>query len=114
MMEFALCATTFILFLVALMQAAYAVYCYNTITNAAREAARYAAVHGTGTSTASIQQAAINSAVGVPLATSNITVTWPTDPNVSTAKDAQVYISYDYKFFGTLTLTGFSRMLVSQ
>lgn len=82
----------------AIFMSAYAVYCYNTITNAAREAARYAAMHGAGASTGSIQQAAINLAVGVPLATSNITVTWPTDPNVFTAKDAQVYISYDYKF----------------
>ena len=116
--EFGLAASFFILFLLSLMQAGYGVYCYNTMTNAAREAARYAALRGpnspTPATTAQIQQAAIDAAVGVPLSTSNITVSWPNDPNISSLKDAQVNISYNYSWIGTLTLTAFSRMLVSQ
>ena len=116
--EFGLAASFFILFLAGLMQAGYGVYCYNTMTNAAREAARYAALRGPNSpspaTTAQIQNVAIASAVGVPLTTTNITVSWPNDPNDSSQKDAQVFISYNYSMFGNLTLTAFSRMLVSQ
>jgi Flp pilus assembly protein TadG len=122
--EFALVATVFLLTLFAIMSLGLAVYKYNTLCSAAREAVRYAIVHGptsvSPSTTAQIQQVAINQAPGLNLKTSDITVSFPADPNNSAQKDAQVKISYNYSppipFMRrvTLTLTSTAQMLVSQ
>jgi hypothetical protein len=70
--------------------------------------------------TAQIQQVAINAAIGVNLAITNVSVTWPADANLPSLKDAQVKITYNYSFRipfmspVTLALTSTSQMLVSQ
>jgi Flp pilus assembly protein TadG len=124
MVEFALGASLFILILFATIEMALAVFAYNTLCFAAREAARYAMVHGPNSpnpaTTAQIQQVAINAAASVNLSATNITVSWPADSNLPSKQDAQVQISYNYNlqipFLSsvTLKLTSTSQMLVSQ
>jgi Flp pilus assembly protein TadG len=130
LVEFATIATSLFLLLFGLMFVGNAVYRYNTMSNAAREAVRYAIVHSpTSPNPATndqIRQVAINYATGVNLTANDITVTWPKDPNINNitnktdAYDAQVQISYSYSlnvpFLNAVTwnLTSTSRMLVSQ
>jgi Flp pilus assembly protein TadG len=125
LVEFAIVASVFLLTLFAIMSLGLGVYKYNTLCSAAREAVRYAIVHGptslSPSTTAQIQQIAINQAPGLNLKASDITVSFPADPNSSsTQKDAKVQISYNYSppipFMPqiTLTLTSTAQMLVSQ
>ena len=124
LVEFAIVASVFLVTLFAIMSLGLGVYKYNTLCSAAREAVRYAIVHGptslSPSTTAQIQQIAINQAPGLNLKASDITVTFPADPNNSAQKDAKVQISYNYSppmpFMRpvTLTLTSTAQMLVSQ
>jgi Flp pilus assembly protein TadG len=124
MAEFAAVATGLFLLMFGLMSLGSAVYAYNTVSNATREAVRYAIVHSPTSpdpaSTSEIQQVAIDYAVGLPLTADDITVTWPSDSANSKKTDAQVQVSYPYQisipFMSpiTVTLTSTSRMLVSQ
>jgi Flp pilus assembly protein TadG len=122
--EFAIVATLLFLITFAIIELSLAVYQYNTVCSAARDAVRYAIVHSPTSAnpatTSQIQQVAINAALNVNLTASNITVSWPADANLPTKQDAEVQISYQYKLqvpfvpTTTLTLTSASRMLVSQ
>jgi Flp pilus assembly protein TadG len=130
MVEFAVVGATLLLVLFAMMFMGDAVYTYNTMSQAAREAVRYAVVHSPTSpnpaTTSQIQQVAINYADALGLTASNITVTWPQDPNINRisnkndAYDAQVAITYTYKTHvpflkaASFDLTSTSRMLVSQ
>jgi Flp pilus assembly protein TadG len=124
MLEFAGIATAFLIVMFAIIEMGLAVYTYNTISEASREAVRYAAVHSPTSANpvtnAQIQQVAMNAATGVALSSSNVTVTWPADPNLPSIDDAEVQITYNYSlnipFMSsvTLPLTSTSRMLVSQ
>ncbi len=117
-------ATVLFLLTFGIMTLGSAVYSYNTISNAAREAVRYAVVHSSSSAnpatTDQIQQVALNYAVGLNLKESDVKVTWPADPNQGMRSDAQVQISYTYNlkipFMSrvALGLTSTSRMLVSQ
>lgn len=122
--EFAVSATAFFVLLFGLMQMSLAVYSYNTICSAAREAVRYAIVHSpTGpnpATTAQIQQVAIDYAPALNLTADEISVSWPVDAALSSEHDAQVAISHNYSlqipFLPTtaFALSNTSQMLVSQ
>lgn len=122
--EFGLVATGLFLLIFALMSLGSAVYDYNTLSSAAREAVRYATIHSpTSADPATpdqIKQVAINYAQGMDIEKSDVSVSWPTDPNITIKKDAQVTVSYTYKLKiplmspVALDLTSTSRMLVSQ
>ena len=124
MVEFVLIATAFFLLTFGIIEMGLAVYTYNTISEASREAVRYAAVHSPTSANpvtnAQIQQVAINAANGMNLTSSNVAVSWPADQNLPTMDDAEVQISYSYgisiPFMSAMTvrLTSTSRMLVSQ
>jgi len=124
MVEFALAASLFLLMLFATIEMAQTVLAYNSLCFAAREAARYAMVHGPNSAnpatTAQIQQVAINAAPSLTLNAGNISVSWPADSNLPLQQDAQVQISYNYKlqipFLPTVTLkfVSTSQVLVSQ
>jgi Flp pilus assembly protein TadG len=124
MVEFVLIATAFFLLTFGIIEMGLAVYTYNTISEASREAVRYAAVHSPTSANpatnAQIQQIAINAANGVNLTSSNVAVSWPADQNLPTMDDAEVQITYSYgisiPFMSatTVQLTSTSRMLVSQ
>ena len=124
LVEFALASTTFLLLVFGVMEMCVAVYSYNTICSAAREAVRFAIVHSpTGpnpATTAQIQQVAIDYAPALNLTASEITVSWPADAALPSQLDAQVSISHAFTlqipFIVTtsLALSGTSQMLVSQ
>ena len=117
--EFALCASLFLLLTFGIIEFALVVYAYNTISNASRECVRYAIVHSSA-SNSQIQQVTINYARIPGFTTGNATVSWPADPNLPAQKDAQCKISYNYNLDipflpqRTLALTSTSRMLVSR
>ena len=124
LVEFTLVASLFLLILFATMQLTLAVLTYNSLCFAAREAARYAMVHGPNSpnpvTTAQIQQIAINAAPSLNLSASNITVNWVADPSLPSKQDVQVQVSYTYPIqipFVTPVTANFvttSQMLVSQ
>lgn len=124
MTEFLAIATALFIVMFALMNLGSAVYAYNTVSNATREAVRYAIVHSPTSAdpatTAEIQQVAINYAIDLNLTQSDVLVSWPPDPFIAKKNDAQVQISYPYRLDipflkpVVLTLTSTSRMLVSQ
>lgn len=124
MTEFCGVATVLFLLMFGLMDLGSAVYSYNTVSNATREAVRYAIVHSPTSanpaSTSEIRQVAINYAVGLGLTDGDISVSWPTDPYDTKKSDAEVQITYPYEikipFLSTVSvnLTSTSRMMVSQ
>ncbi|MBF6571254.1 MAG: pilus assembly protein [Candidatus Binataceae bacterium] len=124
LLEFALAATLLFLLIFGIMEMALAVYSYNTVCSAAREAVRYAIVHSpTGpnpSTTSQIQQVAIDYAVDLNPKQLTVNVSWPNDANLPSQADAQVQVSYHYQLQipsvspVTLTLSSTSRMLVSQ
>jgi hypothetical protein len=103
------------------------VYRYNTVGMAAREAVRYAIVHGpnsqnpagTGTNP-TVEQVAVNFAPF--LSTTEVAVSYPVDtnPNLKNQQDAVVTITHNYTqqipFMSAvpLVLTTSSQMLLSQ
>ena len=129
--EFAMVSSIFLLLVFGIIEMAIVVYQYTTISMAAREAVRYAAVHSPTSAnpatTAQIQAVATNEATF--LTASEVTVSFPADPNADAAgqDDAQVSISHAYSLYIpvldyfvsatdplTMTLTSSSQMLVSQ
>jgi len=127
MAEFALIGGAFFMLLFATMQGAQAVFTYNSICEAAREAVRYAIVHGPNSPSPSvspytdIKNIAINAVPNLNLTTGNVTVNLLNDPKLGAAqKDFQVTVSYNYAIAlpftksGTWTMTATSQMLVSQ
>ena len=125
--EFFLIISAFFLILFGMMETAQAVFTYNSICEAAREAVRYAIVHGPNSVDPSvspytdIQQVAINAVPDLALTSANVVVSWPADPNISAKKDPQVKVSYTYSlspipFLPSISvpLTATSQMLVSQ
>jgi Flp pilus assembly protein TadG len=126
MVEFALIGGAFFMLLFATIQAAEAVFTYNSICEASREAVRYAIVHGPNSPSPSvspysdIKQIAINAVPNLNLTTNNVAVNLLNDPKLPTLKDVQVTVTYNYALAipftksGTWTLTATSQMLVSQ
>ena len=125
--EFAMGATIFLMLMFTIIEMAMVVYSYNTISHAARECVRYAIVHSpTGpnpATTAQIKNVAVSYAdLPAPnqLTASEVTVTWPADPNLPSSDDAQCTIALNYSLripflpSRTLPLTATARMLVSQ
>jgi Flp pilus assembly protein TadG len=119
MVEFALVASLFLLLMFAVLQLSLAVLTYNSVAFAAREAARYAIVHGpSGPNPATntqIQQVAINAAPALSLSAN-----WVTDPNLPTKQDIQVKVTYPYQiqipFVSAVTanFASTSQLLVAQ
>ncbi len=122
MAEFAVVAATFLLLLFAIMGMGIVVYRYNTVSDAAREAARYAIVHSSTSqnpaTTAQIQAVAVSYAPF--LSTAEVSVSFPADATLPTQRDALVTITHNYTqtiplmSAVPLTLTSSSQMLVSQ
>ena len=123
--EFAMIATVLFLLMFGLMTVGSAVYSYNTISSAAREAVRYASVHSATSANPAtndqITKVAKQYARGVNLADTDVTISWPADPNPDMKKpDAQVRIAYTYHLKVpfmrpvALALSSTARMLVSQ
>ncbi len=130
MTEFAGVASAFLLLLIAVMMMGEAVMAYNSMSNAAEEAVRYAVANGPNSpnpaSQTAIEQVAVNVAPQLHLTitsggtTGNVTSSWVTDANISTREDAKVVINYNYALkipfmtSVTLHLTATSQMMASQ
>jgi Flp pilus assembly protein TadG len=122
MAEFAAVALVFFLLLFGIMGMGIVVYRYNTVGDAAREAARYAVVHGPSSQNPATtdQIAAIAVSYAPFLSAGDVTVTFPADPTLPKQKDAKVSISHNYTqnipimSAVTLNLTSSSQMLLSQ
>jgi Flp pilus assembly protein TadG len=122
--EFAQVATVFLLLIFGMMEMGIVVYRYTTICMAAREAARYAMVHGPNSQNPDDANhdstIAVATAEAPFLSAGDVTVTFPTDQNLPKQQDALVSITHNYTqqipFMSpvTLTLTSSSRMLLSQ
>lgn len=122
MTEFAFATTALLMAVFGIIFMGYTVFTYNSISSAAREAARYAIVHGsTGTAAneSAIQNVAINAAPSLGLTASDVSVSFPADVNVPSQLDAKVVINYPYTiqvpFMSSmnLTLTATAQMPVS-
>lgn len=121
LVEFAFTVIIFLNLVLGTINLAYGVYCYHTIAYAARDAVRYAIVRGPNSAlpatTAQIQQTAVDAAIGVNLALSNVTVSWPTDASLATHKDVKVTVALNYPLLLTpasMTLSSTSQMMASQ
>jgi len=124
MAEFAVAATVFFMIFFALMEIGMAVLTSDALSEAAREATRYAMVHSSTSydpaTTAQIQQVAVNAVSNLNLSTGDVVVSWPSDPNYTGKTDIQVVVSYSYPLHVpfvssiTLPLSSTSRVLVAQ
>ena len=113
---------TFFIITIGMIELGLGVWAYNTVAHAAREGARYAIVHGDGYCAAcdhasEIKTATKNAAIGLKLATSDITVT----PAASYAigSNVTVTVTYTYRFFSrvlpsaSVSLHSTSKMVIS-
>ena len=119
--EFAQVAILFFLLLFGIFEIGTIVYRYNTVSMAAREAARYAIVHDRN-STPDPSVAAIAMKYAPFLSSTDVTVTYPQDlnPHLNNQFDVLVTITHNYTqniplmSAVTLNLTSSSQMLMSQ
>jgi hypothetical protein len=88
--EFALITPLLMLILLGIIEFSLVVFCYNSISNAAREGARYGTVHPTDT--VGIQAAALHSMTGLASIPTTPSVTYDADANT-----IRVQIDYPYQ-----------------
>lgn len=121
LVEGALCLTVFLMLTFSALDFGMAVYAYNFCYYAARDATRWAAVHGAGSATASDCSAnpgiaggcAANSTdisnyvsgMAVALTTSKLTVTTSWTPNTSPGAEVNVKVAYAVTPVSGLALT---------
>jgi len=124
--EFGLVATALFLLIFGVMNLGSAVYDYNTISNAAREAVRYAAIHSPTSASPSaspytdVKQVVVDYAPGLSLMTNQVDVSFQKDTRMTTRYDAIVTVTYLYRlnmpFMDSINLsfTSTAQMLASQ
>ena len=102
-LEGALVFTTFVLVLVGVIDFGRLGFAYNSITFAARQAARYAAVNGSASvnpaNAATIRANVRNNLVGLNTSSKilNVTTTWIPPANNSPGSQVQVVVSYAFQ-----------------
>lgn len=128
LVEFALILPVFVLILVGIFDAGRAIFAYNTLNNAAREAVRVAIVDQNSTS---ITSEALAQSVSLGLDASAVTINYlqpdytdaaPCNASPRYGCIAEVEVRYTYnaatpvisQLMGTLTLTGSSRQPVER
>ena len=97
--EFAIGTFAFLLVLFATMDMSRALYAYNFVSEAARDATRYAAVHGKSSkqpaSTSTIQTLVSNEALSLDPTALTVTTIWT--PDNSPGNTVKVQVSYTFK-----------------
>ena len=121
-MEGALVFTVFFVLIFGIMDFGRMVWSYTLISHAAREATRYAIVHGSASghvaSQSQIKDVVKNSAVGLDPASLSTTVTFT--PDQSTGSTAKVSVTYNFSPIvpympgGPITLKSSSQMMIFQ
>ncbi len=124
MVEFGIIATGFLLFVFSMINVSSAVYYYNELSSACREASRYAIVHSPSSpspaTSAQIRQIVLSYAIDMNPDNVTVNSSWPADSNLPTRKDAKVQVTYKYQlsipFLSRVTFnfTSTSQVLVSQ
>jgi Flp pilus assembly protein TadG len=119
--EFAIVGAVFLLLIFAVMELGLMMYTRNHVTNVAREAARYAALHGSAAPTpatvASIQSFVISHSEDL-VNTDEITVTTTWLPNNNPGSVVRVQVQYPFPFAipfipaDVMLLQGTSEMVV--
>lgn len=111
--EFAVIAVAVLMLLFGLINCALAVYDYNFVSYAAREATRYAAVRGSSSvspaSTTDIKNFVVAQASGLDTTQITVSATWSPDNNPGSAVEIQV--TYPFRFampFLTLSVANLS------
>jgi Flp pilus assembly protein TadG len=122
MTEFALVVPIFAMLLFGVMDVGKAVYAYSYVSYAAREATRYAAVHGGDSkdpaSSADIQNFVANEMHGLSAKQLSVTTSWSPDNNRGSVVKVKVQYSMaiDVPLLAakTLALASASQMVISQ
>jgi Flp pilus assembly protein TadG len=101
MLEGALMMTTFVILLIGVMDFGRLGFTYNSVTYAAHQAARFAAVNGsacghTAATVATIQANAEGNLVGLNAANLVVSVTWIPTGNNNPGSQVQVVVSYGF------------------
>ncbi len=120
--EFALVAMGVLTLTFAVMQGSSAVYAYNFVTYAARDAARYAMVRGASSpqpvSSTDVTNFVLAEAQGINAQSVTVTTTWT--PNNNPGNTVKVRVAYSFAPIAriasklTLSLSSTSQMVISQ
>ena len=120
--EFAIAFPVVLLLLCNLMDFGRAMLCYNFVCDAARDATRYAATHGTDSSSPTTSSAVSTYVAGeLPpgLSSSSLTVTTTWSPNENAGSTVHVTVQYNYQpmtplfVVPALSLSSGSQMVMS-
>ena len=122
MVETALCVTCYFMIVFAIIEFSQATFAWNFVSYAARNATRYASVHGATSQTIATAQSVTNVvlAQAVALNASNLTVSTTWTPNNQPGSTVQVKVSYLYKpllvvvFPSVQTFSSTSQMVILQ
>ena len=120
--EFALVALGMLILIFAIMQGASAVSANNFVINAARDAARYAMVHGANSpqpaTATDVKNFVLAEAQGINTQAVTVTTTW--SPNNNPGNTVKVQVAYSFAPIAriastvTLSLSSTSQMVISQ
>lgn len=119
--EFPIAALAAVLFTIGIVFGGVAIYSYNFVSQAARDATRYAAVNGSKSlnpvTSSDVQTFVRNEATG--LNTNNITVSTTWNPDNNPGSTVEVLVKYTFQPFypisgTTLTMASQSEMVISR
>jgi Flp pilus assembly protein TadG len=119
MIEGALGFAVFFAALCGLVEFSQAVWAYTLVAHAAREATRYASVHGENSSAPATQDKITSIVQRQTLGLSNVTGTLSWVPDKKVGSSVKVVVTYNFSFFGpwipvgTIPLTSTSQMVIS-
>ena len=122
MVEFAIAALVFLLLVFAVLNFSMAIYSYNLVSNAAREATRYASVHGSSASSpaslADVEQFVQNEAPGLNPANLTVNTSWNPDNNPGSFVRVQVQYNFDFVMpfvsLSAVSLVSTSQLVIAQ
>ena len=120
--EFALVLTAFLLITFGIIQVSRAIYSYTFVSNAARDATRYASVNGSKSQnpvkSGDVQTFVKNESPGLDSSQLTVNTTWTPDNNPGST--VNVVVTYNFAlfvpFFGQVTIPvgATSQMVISQ
>jgi Flp pilus assembly protein TadG len=122
LVEFSLIAAPALMLIFALMNCALAVFDYNFVSFAAREATRYAAVRGSSSgsaaSTTDIRNFVVAQAIGLDTSKITVSTTWSPDNKPGSAVQVQVRylftVAIPFMNGNSLNLSSTSQLVITQ
>ena len=119
--EFPMAALVAVLFTTAIVVCGVAIYSYNFVSQAARDASRYASVNGANSSnpvdSGDVKQFVLNEATGLNTNALSVSTSWKPDNKPGSV--VSVSVTYNFRPFypmagTTLPLTSSSQMVISR